>query len=65
MGDRKQDLEYRTHGRQSHGYEPPALKIVGSVYLLTLDGLDWCIPVIKKTFGPPDFVNFIPVTACS
>jgi hypothetical protein len=65
MGERKHDLESGKDGEQPLGYEPPALKIVGSVYMLTLGSPGWCVPVIKKTIGPPDFVNFIPVTSCS
>jgi len=56
-----------TRREVGNAYEPPALKVVGSVYGLTLESRPdgWCIPVIHKTIGPPDFVNFIPVTSCS
>ena len=45
-------------------YEPPALTVLGSLHELTQNGGDW--PCLwKKTIGPPDYVNWIPVTNCS
>jgi len=45
-------------------YEPPTLSVLGSLHELTQTGGDW--PCLwKKTIGPPDYVNWIPVTNCS
>ncbi len=46
-------------------YHPPQLTVLGSVHELTLGGSWPCIPVLEKTIGPPDYVNWIPVTTCS
>ena len=44
-------------------YEPPALTVLGSFAELTLTG-DW--PCLwNKTIGPPDYVNWIPISNCS
>ncbi len=46
-------------------YEPPALRVVASLHGLTQTG-DHDFPCIwKKTIGPPDFVNWIPIANCS
>ncbi len=45
-------------------YAPPALTVLGSLHDVTLTGYEW--PCLwKKTIGPPDYVNWIPVTNCS
>ncbi len=47
-------------------YEPPALRVVGSLHGLTQTGGQHDFPCIwKKTIGPPDFVNWIPIANCS
>ena len=43
-------------------YEPPFLFTVGTVAGLTQN---WCVPVVNKTIGPPDYFVYIPVTTCS
>jgi hypothetical protein len=45
-------------------YEPPALTVLGSLHELTQNGGEW--PCLwKKTIGPPDYVNWIPIANCS
>ena len=45
-------------------YEPPALTVLGSLHELTQDGGN--LPCLwKKTIGPPDYVNWIPIANCS
>lgn len=46
-------------------YEPPALRVVGSLHALTqTSGHD--IPCFwTKTIGPPDYFTFIPIANCS
>jgi hypothetical protein len=45
-------------------YEPPALTVLGSLHELTQSGGSW--PCLwKKTIGPPDYVNWIPIANCS
>jgi hypothetical protein len=46
-------------------YEPPDLRMLGSVHALTQTGGDFCIPYINKAFGSPDYFNHIPITNCS
>jgi hypothetical protein len=43
-------------------YEAPALRTLGTVHELTEAG-DKCF--LNKTIGPPDFVNWIPISNCS
>ena len=43
-------------------YEPPAVVTVGTVSELTQS---WCVPVLEKTIGPPDYFVCIPITTCS
>jgi hypothetical protein len=50
------------HPHETH-YEPPRLQILGTLHELT-QTTEW--PCLwKKTIGPPDYVNWIPVTNCS
>ena len=42
-------------------YDPPALKVLGTLHELTL--VDLCI--FNKSVGTPDFWNRIPVSNCS
>ena len=45
-------------------YEPPTLTVLGSLHELTQSGSEW--PCLwKKTIGPPDYVNWIPIANCS
>jgi len=45
-------------------YEPPTLSVLGSLHELTQSGGNW--PCLwKKTIGPPDYVNWIPIANCS
>ena len=45
-------------------YEPPALTVLGSLHELTQNNGQW--PCLwKKTIGPPDYVNWIPIANCS
>jgi hypothetical protein len=44
-------------------YEPPALRVVGSLHGLTQSSDFPC--VWKKTIGPPDYFTFIPIANCS
>ena len=49
---------------ESPPYEPPSLTALGSLHELTQGGRDW--PCLwKKTIGPPDYVNWIPIANCS
>ena len=42
----------------------PHLTVLGSLHELTQNGGDW--PCLwKKTIGPPDYVNWIPIANCS
>ena len=41
-------------------YEPPELRVLGTLHELTLG---FCL--FDKTFGNPDFWNKIPITNCS
>jgi hypothetical protein len=41
-------------------YEPPELRVLGTLHELTLD---FCF--LNKTFGSPDFWNKIPIANCS
>ena len=44
-------------------YEPPRLQILGTLHELT-QTTEW--PCLwKKTIGPPDYVNWIPIANCS
>jgi hypothetical protein len=49
---------------EGQSYQPPELTVLGTLHELTL-GRFPCIPVLEKTIGPPDYVNWIPVTTCS
>ena len=52
--------------RETEGseYEPPTLSVLGSLHDLTQSGSGW--PCLwKKTIGPPDYVNWIPIGNCS
>jgi hypothetical protein len=42
-------------------YEPPELRVLGTLHELTL--IDLCI--FNKTIGSPDFWNQIPISNCS
>lgn len=45
-------------------YQAPALTVLGTLHEMTLTGGDW--PCLwKKTIGPPDYVNWIPISNCS
>lgn len=50
-------------------YEPPALRVLGSLHELTLtggSGGSYDFPCIwTKTIGPPDYFTFIPIANCS
>jgi hypothetical protein len=47
-------------------YEPPALRVVGSLHGLTQAGSHHDIPCFwTKTIGPPDYFTFIPIANCS
>ena len=46
-------------------YEPPALRIVGSLHELTLTGKHDIPCFWTKTIGPPDYFTFIPIANCS
>jgi hypothetical protein len=47
-------------------YEPPALRVVGSLHDLTQTGRHQDIPCFwTKTIGPPDYFTFIPIANCS
>lgn len=48
---------------KSTTYEPPALRVVGSLHELTQQGQLPC--VWNKTIGPPDYFTFIPISNCS
>jgi hypothetical protein len=50
---------------ESLRYEPPTLSVLGSLHELTQSGgKNW--PCLwKKTIGPPDYVNWIPIANCS
>ena len=48
----------------AQSYQPPELTVLGTLHELTLGNFP-CIPVLQKTIGPPDYVNWIPVTTCS
>lgn len=52
---------------QAGPYEPPALRVVGSLHELTqTGGGQHDFPCIwKKTIGPPDYFTFIPIANCS
>ena len=67
MNSNHEITNLETHSTARPAYEPPALEVVGSVYLLTQTSNpdDFCIPYFKKTFGNPDFLNFIPIATCS
>jgi hypothetical protein len=54
--------EPRDTGREA--YEAPALTTVGTVASLT-QHQGWCVPVLEKTIGPPDYFVWIPITTCS
>jgi hypothetical protein len=44
-------------------YEPPQLQVLGTLHELT-QTKEW--PCLwKKTIGPPDYVNWIPIANCS
>ncbi len=50
------------HG-ETAAYEPPELIVLGTLHALT-QSQDW--PCLwKKTVGPPDYVNWIPIANCS
>jgi len=52
------------HDEQVPVYEPPALTVLGTLHKLTLTNGQW--PCLwKKTIGPPDYVNWIPIANCS
>ena len=56
----------RSLGVASAGpYEPPALRVVASLHGLTQTGGQDFPCIWKKTIGPPDFVNWIPISNCS
>jgi hypothetical protein len=55
--------EPRDTGREA--YEAPALTTVGTVASLTQSHQGWCVPVVEKTIGPPDYFVWIPITTCS
>ena len=42
-------------------YEPPELRLLGTLHELTLN--DFCI--LGKSLGKPDFFNRIPISNCS
>ena len=46
-------------------YEPPALRVVGSLHELTQSGEHDFPCIWKKTIGPPDYFTFIPIANCS
>jgi hypothetical protein len=46
-------------------YEPPSLTVLGSLHELTLTGGGNWPCLWKKTIGPPDYVNWIPIANCS
>jgi hypothetical protein len=46
-------------------YQAPELRTIGSVHVLTQSGGDFCVPIIQKAFGTPDYFNHIPITNCS
>ena len=45
---------------QHPAYEPPAVRVLGTVHELTQQ-----ICIMTKTLGKPDYFNFIPITTCS
>lgn len=52
-------------GAARQPYEPPTLRVVGSLHELTQTG-DYDIPCFwTKTIGPPDYFTFIPIANCS
>ena len=54
---------YSSRDTEGLTYEPPTLSVLGSLHELTQAG-DW--PCLwKKTIGPPDYVNWIPIANCS
>ncbi len=46
-------------------YEPPALRVVGSLHELTQQGQHDIPCFWTKTIGPPDYFTFIPIANCS
>jgi hypothetical protein len=46
-------------------YEPPALRVVGSLHDLTQTGRQDIPCFWTKTIGPPDYFTFIPIANCS
>ena len=48
-----------------HLYEPPALRVVGSLHELTQNGQHDIPCFWTKTIGPPDYFTFIPIANCS
>ena len=46
-------------------YEPPALRVVGSLHELTQQGQQDIPCFWTKTIGPPDYFTFIPIANCS
>jgi hypothetical protein len=53
-----------TSEQREFAYEPPSLTVLGSLHELTLTSGQW--PCLwKKTIGPPDYVNWIPMGNCS
>jgi hypothetical protein len=47
-------------------YSPPTLTVLGSLHDVTLTGGGYEWPCLwKKTIGPPDYVNWIPIANCS
>jgi len=57
-------MMHASHEIEGPVYEPPALSVLGSLHDLTQVGID--LPCLwKKTVGPPDYVNWIPIANCS
>ena len=54
-----------TVGRGRNLYEPPALRVVGSLHELTQTGQGDIPCLWTKTIGPPDYFTFIPIANCS
>jgi hypothetical protein len=49
---------------ESQPYESPSLTVLGSLHEVTQADQNW--PCLwKKTIGPPDYVNWIPIANCS
>jgi hypothetical protein len=51
-------------------YEPPVIRSVGSLYELTRGDLvstnsSGKLCIWNKTIGPPDYVQWIPISNCS